>query len=204
MAIAVVGVATVTRFRRECLCPFFRIHSGWCDTCNVGYIAGLTIPSKMLFEALHNHGHDVDRRFVSCQSCLRALDSHGFCERCRIGYVDGQAYFSALAYQLARGQAKRPDQITCDLCRSNVQHGGWCDACKTGMLGNVAITDQAGFDAALPEFHRLQLGLAHLAKCEVCGVAIASNGMCPDCWLEYHDGKAVPVPRPAREAPDNE
>jgi len=186
----------------ECLCPIFKIYGGWCDACNVGYIAGLKIPSKMLFEVLHNHGHDVDRRFILCDSCRKEIDVEGFCEKCRIGYIEGQAYFSMLAYQLARGKAKRPEQITCETCERNVEKPGWCDKCKVGMLGNVVIADRRDFEAALPEFRRLLLGLAHLNKCESCAVAIATNGMCPDCRIVYQDGVGTPLPRPQDQRPD--
>jgi hypothetical protein len=190
-----------------CDCPIFQLYGGWCETCNVGYVAGLKIPSKMMFETLHNHGHDVDLRHLECKSCRSALHTGGFCHLCRIGYVEGQGYFSMLAYQLARGKAKRLEQITCETCRANASSGAkprgtdtestpWCDKCKLGMLGNVAIYDRAGFDSALPDFRRLLLGLAHLDKCENCAIAIAFNGMCPDCRIEYHEGKGTPLPGP--------
>lgn len=186
----------------ECLCPIVKIYGGWCDACNMGYIAGLKVPSKMLFEVLHNHGHDVNRRFMTCDSCRKEIDVDGFCEKCRIGYLEEQAYFSMLAYQLARGKAKRPEQITCETCKKNVEKPGWCEMCQVGMLGNVAIADRAGFQAALPEFRRLLLGLAHLPKCESCAVAIATNGMCPDCRISYQDGIGTQLPPPQSHRPD--
>ena len=175
----------------RCTCEAARRESTWCDACGVGYVATIKIPSRMMFDVLDYHGHDIDPTIMTCASCRKAIKTDGFCEACRIGYVREQAYFSVLTYRLAKGVPTDPARITCSVCRGNLSIGGWCDACKLGMVGNVSIGDRAAFDQAYGEFRRLLLAISHLDGCESCAVARFTNGMCPWCRISYRDGRPV-------------
>ena len=41
-------------------CPTGGLLSEWCDACETGTVATLRVESRMLFEALDAHGHDLD------------------------------------------------------------------------------------------------------------------------------------------------
>jgi len=157
----------------------------------VGYVAGLRISSKMLYETPDNHGHDVDLSVFKCESCQRAAKTDGFCEKCQFGFIRKQVYFSAFTYQIAKGAPRNPWEISCPACQRNMVEGGWCDSCGVGMIGNVAVRDRKGLAAALPAFQRLQLAIKHIDTCEICAVAMYSNGMCPKCQIIFQDGKPV-------------
>ena len=106
-----------------CVCAQARIANGWCDTHDVGYVAGLPIRSANLFEALDAHGHDFDPASMECESCQVAIKSDGLCPECQWGFVDGQLFFSKLTYLIALGKAKDIATISCATCRRNA--GRW-------------------------------------------------------------------------------
>ena len=180
----------------DCQCAVLKVRGGWCDACKVGYAASVRIESRMLYETLDNHGHDVDPAAMKCESCRKAVQVDGYCDACRIGFVRKQAYFSAVTYHLAKGEAKDPSLISCPTCRKNMQDGGWCGTCKVGMLGNVVVKEEKGYEEASQALRRLRIALLHLGECESCAVAMFTNGMCPHCRLSYKDGKRVNAPSP--------
>ena len=45
-------------FAAECTCVAAKLSNAWCESCKVGYLAGLRIPSERLFDTLDAHGHD--------------------------------------------------------------------------------------------------------------------------------------------------
>jgi hypothetical protein len=175
----------------ECICARAKVHDGWCDPCGFGFVAGLKIPSKLLFTVI-DHGHDLDPSFVRCDSCRNAMETDGFCDKCNMGFFKKKLYLSPFTHFLALSDRVQPDQIKCQTCLKNMEEGGWCDACKRGVFGNVATTRRALFDEAVAAFHRLKIGLANLKPCEICGVAMYSNGMCPKHRMVYRDGKGTP------------
>lgn len=61
------------------------------------------------------------------------------------------------------------------------------------MVGNVAVSDRKGFEQAIVEFNRLKLAVSRLAGCKWCALATYSNGMCPFCRIQYHDGVGTPM-----------
>lgn len=175
----------------DCSCAVNRIKGGWCEPCNVGYLASVRLESKMLFETLDAHGHDIDPSRFQCETCKAAIKSGGFCDSCRMGFVRGQAYLSRLTYHLARGVAHDPSTLECANCRKLSQSLGWCDRCKVGFIGNVAIADKAEFQRAAPEFQRFLDARKMLSTCETCAVALFAGGYCPICKKSYADGKPV-------------
>ncbi len=174
-----------------CTCEKATVYDGWCDPCGFGWIAGLKIPSKLLFTTI-DHGHEVGENVLRCESCRQAVKSDGFCDLCKTGFHKGKIYFSPFTHQLAKGVRVTPGEISCEICLRNMEEGGWCENCKRGIFGNVAITQREHFDEAAAAFRRLKLGLAHLDKCELCGIAMYANGMCPKHRLVYKDGKGTP------------
>lgn len=174
-----------------CICEKAKVHDGWCDVCGFGFVASLKIPSKLLFTTI-DHGHEIGEYVLRCPSCREAHASGGFCTRCQIGFHKNKIYLSAFTHALARGTRFNLTELTCDTCRKNSDVGGWCGDCRRGIFGNVALTQRENFDEAAAAFRRLKLGLAHLEKCELCGIAIYANGMCPKHRMVYQDGKGNP------------
>ncbi len=172
-------------------CAAAKLANQWCDSCKVGYVAGVPIHSKLLFDALDAHGHELVLASITCGDCQAAIPREGFCEKCRIGWVDKKAYFSRLTYHLAKGRAVESDRISCPVCRKNAASYGWCDSCKRGMVGNVAISDRADFVGACRGYDIMMASIAALPRCELCALAILADKRCFYCRTWYKDGKPV-------------
>jgi hypothetical protein len=174
-----------------CICAKAKIHDGWCDVCGFGWVAGLKIPSKLLFTTI-DHGHEVGENVLRCESCRQAVKTDGFCDLCKTGFYRGKIYFSPFTHFLAKGTRIVRGELSCTTCARNVDEGGWCADCKRGVFGTIAVIEREHFDEAVAAFGRLKLGLAHLDKCELCGIAMYSNGMCPTHRLVYKEGIGTP------------
>ncbi|MCH8824556.1 MAG: hypothetical protein IH984_13730 [Planctomycetes bacterium] len=169
--------------------------SNWCDDCNFGYVAGQRISSKVLFETLDAHGHDVNIDAMTCASCLTALPVGGYCESHRIGFVDSKAYFSRLTYSLAKGgEARNVSSLTCTTCRANAQEHGWCAACQIGMVGNVAFKNRNEYTNAVEQFSILKSAIDKTGDCEMCASAMILDSRCPLCKISYQDGQPIANP----------
>jgi hypothetical protein len=185
----------------DCTCTAARLKNGWCEPCRVGYVASVEVRSRMLFETLDAHGHDIDPASIECGSCQAALKTDGFCDRCRWGFVDKKLYFSRLTYYLARGEVKDVSKLTCRTCAKNatkvklpLDPHRWCEQCKVGMVGNTAFKEKKDFDAASRELDRLLRAVRAAQRCEYCGVTLFMDSTCPKCNITYKDGKKVETP----------
>ena len=185
-----------TTINTACTCPLAKVNNGWCNECAVGYVAGVTIDSQMLFEALDAHGHDIGPGGIQCPSCLQEIEIDGYCDHHRIGWVNQQAYFSTLTYRLAKGQAKDISNISCQICQANAQMQGWCDACQVGMVGNVAFGNKEDFQQASQPYAVLLAAVEVAGTCETCAGAMLFDSTCPVCKISYINGKRIPSPRP--------
>lgn len=174
---------------RACTCAAAKTSNGWCGGCDVGYVAGVQIKSRELFEAIDAHGHQVDPNSYRCEKCRKALATDGFCGACKTGFVRKEAYFSKLTYYLAKGSARNPSEINCSACQKNAEHQGWCGACEVGMVGHFAFADRADYEAAGKAQKVLIRAIELAAKCETCAVAMAVDRSCYRCEISYEDGK---------------
>lgn len=186
-----VSPGTDARSATTCTCEEARAGNGWCEACERGYVAAREIRSRMLFEALDAHGHDLDPAIMSCTTCRRLREEGGFCESCRFGWVDGQAYMSRLTFHLARG---RPRALSCAACRDPERPAGWCDSCARGWTGNVSFSDPDDYRDAKREFARLEAAIEASSRCETCALVLLVDGKCPYCGITYRDGEATPGP----------
>lgn len=178
-----------------CTCEADKLVNGWCEECNVGYVAGQRISSKILFETLDAHGHDVNIDGMTCDSCLTALPVSGYCDSHRIGFVENKAYFSMLTYSLAKGgKARDVSNITCTTCRNNSQDHGWCQECQVGMVGNVAFTDRNEYSNAVEQFSILITAIDKTNDCEMCACAMIFDSRCHTCKISYQDGQPISDP----------
>lgn len=168
---------------------------GWCEARGAGYVAGVVIPSRLLYETLDAHGHVLDLDTFTCPSCRKAIDTDGFCEEHRIGFVKKLAYFSRLTYEIGRGERVLPKDFRCADCRRHAEAGsGWCAKHRTGMVGSAAIRDRAAYDRAAAAVAVLKSAVGMLPRCEHCAVAMVTDTECWDHRITYQGGK--PVPRP--------
>ncbi len=168
----------------ECVCHEARINNTWCASCNRGFVAGLTIESEKLFEALDAHGHVIDSSGITCESCLKALPEDGFCAAHRWGYVDGKMYASDMTWSLARGTIDEPDQLKCSQCRADSEHRGWCESCGVGHVGAVRFASREDYDRAARQQDRLGLALITLKRCEECSIRTFFGGVCRLCGTD--------------------
>ena len=184
-------------------CRGARLTHGWCGPCKVGFVASVEISSPVLYEALDTHGHDLVPDAIECTSCKEGLAVDGYCEVDGYGFVGGRAYMTKLTYFLARGKTLDVSRIDCRTCRTNAERhrhqpaktplatGGWCDACKVGLVGNVAFRDRKDFEAASREFAKLLVAVQTARRCELCAGAMLYDTRCPTCKIWYKDGKPL-------------
>ena len=104
-----------------CTCEVARNKDGWCERHQVGYVGGILIRSKPVFETLDAHGHVVDLSTFRCEECRKAIQTDGYCESDSVGFVNKLAYFSRLNYELARGERTPRASITCRTCLKNAE-----------------------------------------------------------------------------------
>ena len=175
----------------ECKCDVSKLKGGWCSKCETGYLAGVRIKSEFLFEVLDAHGHDIDPGAIRCASCKEARKSNSFCDQCRRGWIDNRLYMSRLTYHLTKGEPKILFDIKCAICKEGAARGGWCEKCRVGMVGNVAIKDKTDFDHAAGAYRRLLVAVRLSSQCEMCAVALMSDGRCTKCKKTYKNGEVV-------------
>ena len=184
------------RTRDDCSCARAKLENGWCDACDVGYVAAMKIESAMLFEALDAHGHDIDPQSIKCRWCTTAVESDGFCDSCSRGFVKRRLYFSKLTWLLAGGKPQKRSAIACQQCRQNSESSGWCKPCRTGMVGNVALQDEKKFRQAKQEYQLLLKAVRKSATCESCAVAMFTGARCPICKISYKRGGKTKTGKP--------
>ena len=172
-----------------CICAEGRVSGGWCSPCKIGYVAGFSIPSKMLYSAIETYGHEANPETFTCKTCRVEVKRDGFCARCHTGWVTNRAYFSRLAYLLAKGDNSKRVAISCKLCRTNSERSGWCKRCAQGMVGTVVLKNRSEFEEASKAMELAFEAIQELERCEVCAVAMIIDGYCSACKLYYHKGK---------------
>ncbi|MCB9864551.1 MAG: hypothetical protein H6820_14440 [Phycisphaerales bacterium] len=170
--------------------------NGWCDACAVGYVAGLPIKSKLLYDTMDAHGHTLQVELMPCKECQRLAKVGGYCEASHIGWYQGEAYFSRLTYEIARAYYREPSCIDCAACRENAKSAGWCDECGYGMIGRFAFTVRADYDAAEKDFRRLRNAIELSNRCDYCAMAAVTDTGCFKCKTEFRNGEPVAAVAP--------
>lgn len=169
---------------------------GWCESANAGYVAGVEVRSRFLYEALDAHGHDIDPAAVTCETCRKALRTEGFCPAHRMGFVGSHAYLSPLTYHVAKSRTIDPATVACRTCRRHVKGIGWCEKDRVGIAGRVAIDDRQAFREFEEAYRILLAAVETSARCETCAAAMVSEGYCATHRLKYAGGRAIPVTPP--------
>ncbi len=212
-AVAILVAVSLVPGSSQCSCPSARGGNGWCQPCGIGYLASLPVRSKDIFDIVHPHGHHANQATLTCVACRKAVLDDGFCERSGIGFVDNEAYFSKLAYYVAKGRPIDVDEIDCAVCTKLVGHyrhpkpenqaetPGWCESCMAGYFGNFVYCDREEFEAASAEFQLLLRAVETTKRCQSCATAMLCEGRCPECNISYHLGRPVAV---EREAPQRD
>jgi hypothetical protein len=188
--VAIVILATGTMAYADCTCRTARVANGWCQDCKVGYVDGVKISSKKLYEALEGKSFTTASE-MKCKGCKEAFAKDGVCEHCHIGFANKSAYRAMPAYCLARGEAKDPAEMKCPQCKAYVADHGWCDHCNVGMVGNRAFKDKEAYAEAVKAREVLLAAVKAATKCETCAVAMVTDGTCASCKISFEDGKPV-------------
>lgn len=160
----------------ECTCPAARIVNGWCDQCEVGYVASIEIESSYLFRCLDAHGHETDPKTLECAVCRVAYAGDLYCDEDRVGFVDEMAYFSRLNYELARGKVveKQPD---CARCRANMRRHVAPDQAPQPAADRTEAGDDGatGADPVPTSTTQPATGAPLAGWCDACGVGMIGN-----------------------------
>ena len=184
---------------RRCTCEKAVTTNGWCDLHETGYVGGVRVRSKMLYETLDAHGHTLDLSTFTCPECRKAIETDGFCTQHRNGFIAKQTYFSRLTYELGRGRVADPKTIACPVCRRNARRRGWCAKHHVGMAGPFAIADREAWQRAVQALEILEIANAAAERCEGCALAIVTDTFCPTHRIRYRDGRAAgPSSPPSR------
>ena len=192
-ALSCPGFVPVARGLTEaCNCATARETNGWCPVHELGYVAGVKVTSRWVYEAADAHGHVVDLSTYTCPTCRSAIATSGFCAEHRVGFVNKLAYYSLLTYELGKAEARRAGEISCPTCRKNAEAHGWCAKSGVGMIGPFAIRNRGDYDLAASALAIFIVANAAAPRCNYCAVAIITDSQCPVCKIRYKDGKAVP------------
>jgi hypothetical protein len=165
--------------------------NGWCESANTGYMAGLPVRSRFLYEVLDAHGHDIVPEDVKCETCRKALQGDGYCPIHKMGFVHGEAFLSPLTYHLARARTIDPATLTCPICRKHTHGIGWCDKDRVGIAGPFAIDDRREFDELVKAYTILLTAVDMSRKCETCAGAMITDGYCAVHHVKYDGGRPV-------------
>ena len=174
-----------------CVCDEARLINGWCERHAVGYVAALPIHSRLLFEQLDAHGHELDLTTFTCPACRKGIAESGYCDEHHLGFVGRLVYFSRLTFELARGERRDPLLIECAACIKNASWQGWCEKDHVGMVGQVAIMDRAAWQRAAHAMEIVRAADETAKRCEQCAIAMVIDGECPLCRITYKDGAKV-------------
>ena len=98
---------------------------------------------------------------------------------------------SRLTYHLTKGETRVVSDIKSATCRDGAAKGGWCEKCRVGMVGNIAIKDKTDFDHAFKAYRRLLAAVRLSSRCEMCAVALMFDGPCTKCKKIYKDSEIV-------------
>lgn len=185
-----------------CTCEVNRYHNGWCKRCNLGHVAGRSVKSARLFEALDAHGHDLNPETFHVPLCSEAAQNDAWCPEIAMGFVASKLYFTRLTWGLAKGRPVIVERLSCAVCRaSGGDQPAWCDACSRGIVGNMAYFDRALFDRTAAEFSTLLAALAKAPTCDYCAAAMLAYQVCPVCRISYQSpGVPKAVDTPTAEA----
>lgn len=176
----------------ECTCKTAKVDNGWCSECNVGYVSGVKLESKELYDALA--GVKVDKEKVQCPGCKTALAKNGACDHCHVRFEHGVAYKSPVAAKLAAGKpmAHGADEIKCPGCKKAAKAGeGWCDHCGGGIVGHRWFSDKKAYQDAVAARATLVKAAQAAEKCKGCAIAMVTDGKCDHCNVSFKDGKVV-------------
>jgi hypothetical protein len=176
----------------DCVCATTRDTNGWCPVHEFGYVGGVKVTSRWLYEFADAHGHELDLSTFTCPSCRNAIATNGFCETHRIGFVDKLAYYSLLTYELGKGEARPVSTISCAACRKNSETHGWCAKSGVGMIGPFALRNRHDYDRAVTALDIFIIANEASLRCNYCAGAILKDAECPACKIRYKDGKALP------------
>jgi len=165
-------------------CVVARLKNGECRACAKRYVAGLEVPSAMLYELLDAHGHAYDPTALPCAGCREASRTNALCPEHRWGFAKGQLYFSPLSYRLSHGTPRTRSTLACPTC-SGDDPTIWCARCGLGWAGNVSFHDRALQEPAAREYRHLVECIELAETCEMCATAKFSGMKCPECAVEY-------------------
>jgi hypothetical protein len=192
VALWLVGSPIARGLTEACTCATARETNGWCPVHEQGYVGGVKVTSRWLYEFADAHGHQLDLSTFTCPTCRAAIATNGFCEVHRVGFVDKLAYYSLLTYELGKGRSKPVSTISCATCRKNSESHGWCAKSGVGMIGPFEIGNRQDFDRAVSALEIFLVANEASHRCNYCAGAILKDSECPACKIRYKDGKAVP------------
>ena len=149
---AMPRIGEVAASAAGCTCALERTRNGWCESCAVGWVDQKEVRSKLIYDALDPHGHDINPKSLPCERCRAAVEVDGFCDACGRGFLAGRAYLSPLSYHLARGERAAVEKELrvlahaletverCELCAAAMVVDGNCPTCRVSYRGGEKIS----------------------------------------------------------------
>ncbi len=186
-----VLVVPVSAGGDDCLCKTIKASGhGWCDACSGGAMFGVPIKSAKLYKSLE--GAEVkDQSKVTCPGCKTALTKNGSCSHCRVAFNDGKVYHAVVSYTLSKGAKVDAQGLKCGGCAKALKKDNFCSACDGGFVGGLAFHGKKLFDQAKEAMGVLKVAAKSASKCEVCAVAMVTDGQCDKCKVQFKGGKKV-------------
>src|SRR5262245_61363846 len=106
-ALALVTLLITSSAFGECTCKKAKVENGWCGDCKMGYVAGVTVKSQKLYDAVSASPNAGEK--MECPDCKKFAEAgKGYCTKCNVGFVGKNHYHSMTGYALARGDAVDP------------------------------------------------------------------------------------------------
>ena len=158
--------------------------------CGKGQIFGVKLASQKLYESLA--GKEIDAANIKCAGCKTAVETSGKCEHCKVAMANGRVYHSMVGHTLAKGMPVTAKKAAkCGGCKTAHKENGFCKHCRVGFVAGRVFAAKKVYEAATKAFETLAKAVETAPKCEVCAVAMVTDGRCDSCDVSFKDGKKI-------------
>lgn len=197
---ALVVAASAATAWADCTCAKDKAAgNGWCSDCKEGYVDGIEIKNKKLYDTLQGTTVSADQvKKSGCGACEKAYAGNSTCDACHVSFASGKMYKSAHAAHLAAGTRVTKDTPMCAACKAAcekeglekmAQGTGWCDQCKAGFVHGVRYDSKEAFESAKKSYAIVSNAAQASSKCEGCAIAMVTDGECEHCKVSFKNGE---------------
>lgn len=205
LSIGLVTVVVAAAAYADCTCKTSAKKDGWCTDCKVGFVDGVKIKSRKLYDALQGELVSADK--TSCSGCKAAaakaatskltsakLASDKGATCCGKTFVGKKSYRSPVAAILASGHPVDMAKIAdskCEGCKAAAKNNGFCKDCGVGIVAGRLYKGKENFAKAQQAYATLVKASKAVDVCEGCAVAMVTDSKCESCKVSFKDGKMI-------------